>query len=206
MTSRAATDASISEAASLEETVVSPFDSAPPGADGDEEEGEEEGPPPELPMTRENVELVLEEVRPYLRSDGGDCEVLDIAGSIVYLELQGSCSSCSSSAITLKMGIERTLRERIPEITEVIAASPDQESLSEAGIESVLDEIRPFLKASGGTIELGQFDDGTHPRVTLVLTGPALKSTAVRVEVTNRLRQKYPLVQQVDITGAADAS
>ena len=64
-------------------------------------------------------ETVLDELRPYLMADGGNVELVDIEGPIVKLRLQGACGSCPSSAMTLRMGIERKLREMIPEIAEI---------------------------------------------------------------------------------------
>jgi Fe-S cluster biogenesis protein NfuA len=72
-----------------------------------------------LTLTPENVETVLDEMRPYLMADGGNVELVDIDGPIVKLRLQGACGSCPSSTMTLRMGIERRLREFIPEIAEV---------------------------------------------------------------------------------------
>ena len=72
-----------------------------------------------LALTKDNVETVLDELRPYLMADGGNVELAEIEGPIVKLKLQGACGSCPSSAMTLKMGIERRLREKIPEIVEV---------------------------------------------------------------------------------------
>jgi Fe-S cluster biogenesis protein NfuA len=72
-----------------------------------------------LALTEENVEKVLEDLRPYLMADGGNVDLVEIEGPIVKLQLQGACGSCPSSAMTLKMGIERRLREFIPEIAEV---------------------------------------------------------------------------------------
>ncbi|MGV2832087.1 NifU family protein [Myxosarcina sp. GI1(2024)] len=72
-----------------------------------------------LALTSENVENVLDELRPYLVADGGNVELVEIEGPIVKLRLQGACGSCPSSTMTLKMGIERRLREKIPEIAEV---------------------------------------------------------------------------------------
>ncbi|MBD1835807.1 NifU family protein [Trichocoleus sp. FACHB-90] len=72
-----------------------------------------------LALTPENVEQVLDELRPYLISDGGNVELVDIDGPVVKLRLQGACGSCPSSTMTLRMGIERRLREFIPEIAEV---------------------------------------------------------------------------------------
>ncbi len=72
-----------------------------------------------LALTPGNVEKVLDDLRPYLMSDGGNVELVEIDGPIVKLRLQGACGSCPSSAMTLRMGIERRLREYIPEISEV---------------------------------------------------------------------------------------
>ena len=72
-----------------------------------------------LALTDENVETVLDEMRPYLMADGGNVELVDIDGPIVKLRLQGACGACPSSTMTLKMGIERRLREKIPEVVEV---------------------------------------------------------------------------------------
>lgn len=72
-----------------------------------------------LALTTENVETVLDEMRPYLMADGGNVELVDIDGPVVKLRLQGACGSCPSSTMTLRMGLERRLREFIPEIAEV---------------------------------------------------------------------------------------
>ena len=72
-----------------------------------------------LVLNPDNVETVLDEMRPYLMADGGNVELVDIEGPVVKLRLQGACGSCPSSTMTLKMGIERRLREMIPEIGEV---------------------------------------------------------------------------------------
>ena len=71
-------------------------------------------------LTLENVERVLDELRPYLMADGGNVEIVEIDGPVVKVRLQGACGSCPSSTMTLKMGIERKLREAIPEVSEVI--------------------------------------------------------------------------------------
>jgi Fe-S cluster biogenesis protein NfuA len=72
-----------------------------------------------MELTVDNVETVLDEMRPYLMADGGNVEVVELDGPIVKLRLQGACGSCPSSTMTLRMGIERRLREMIPEIAEV---------------------------------------------------------------------------------------
>jgi Fe-S cluster biogenesis protein NfuA len=72
-----------------------------------------------LALNNTNVETILDEMRPYLISDGGNVELVEIDGPIVKLRLQGACGSCPSSTMTLRMGIERRLRDAIPEIEEV---------------------------------------------------------------------------------------
>lgn len=67
----------------------------------------------------EQVQEVLDKLRPFLLRDGGDCELVDIEDGIVKLRLLGACGSCPSSTITLKAGIERALLEEVPGIYEV---------------------------------------------------------------------------------------
>lgn len=63
---------------------------------------------------QDDVETVLDTIRPSLMADGGNVELVDIDDGVVKLRLVGSCSSCSSSTMTLKMGIERALKKAIP--------------------------------------------------------------------------------------------
>ncbi len=73
--------------------------------------------------TYERVEKVLEKIRPYIQSDGGDISLVSVdeAAGIVKVTLSGACGTCPSSMATLKGGVERMVREEIPEIKEVIA-------------------------------------------------------------------------------------
>ena len=70
---------------------------------------------------REKVEEALSLIRPALMADGGDVELVDVNEGVVKLRLKGACAGCPMSAMTLQVGIERTLREQIPEVKEVIA-------------------------------------------------------------------------------------
>ncbi|GGG24600.1 hypothetical protein GCM10007425_18920 [Lysinibacillus alkalisoli] len=67
----------------------------------------------------DQVQEVLDKLRPFLLRDGGDCELVDVEDGIVKLRLLGACGSCPSSTITLKAGIERALLEEVPGIIEV---------------------------------------------------------------------------------------
>lgn len=71
---------------------------------------------------REKVEQALEKVRPMLVVDGGNVELVEVTDDgVVKLKLTGSCGCCPMSQMTLKMGIEKILRQAVPEIKEVIA-------------------------------------------------------------------------------------
>lgn len=78
-------------------------------------------------IDREKVEEVLEQIRPYLRFDGGDVELVDISeDGTVYVRLMGPCSGCSMSLWTLKGGVEARLKQAIPEVKEVVAVNLGQ--------------------------------------------------------------------------------
>ena len=71
---------------------------------------------------KEKVEKALEDVRKFLQAEGGDCEVVDVDDKgKVSVRLQGTCKGCPFSAMTLKMRIEAIIKERVPEVTEVVA-------------------------------------------------------------------------------------
>jgi Fe-S cluster biogenesis protein NfuA len=72
-------------------------------------------------IVKEKVQEVLDKIRPQLQADGGDVELVDVQDGVVQVRLQGSCRGCPMSQMTLKMGIERVLKEQIPGITEVLA-------------------------------------------------------------------------------------
>lgn len=104
-----------------------------------------------LELTEENVEKVLDEVRPYLMADGGNVALLEIDGLVVKLKLEGACGSCPSSTLTMKMGIERRLMEKIPEIASVEQVADEETGLplDEENVERVSkeDPRQDFLPA-----------------------------------------------------------
>ena len=72
-------------------------------------------------LMKTKVEEVLNLVRPALQADGGDVELVDVSDEgIVSVRLTGACGSCPMSTMTLKMGIEKTLMEKLPEVKEVV--------------------------------------------------------------------------------------
>jgi len=70
-------------------------------------------------MLKEDVEKVLETVRVGLQRDGGDIELVEIKGTVVYVKLKGACGSCPMATLTLKNWVETNLKKEIPEISAV---------------------------------------------------------------------------------------
>ncbi len=72
-------------------------------------------------FVKEKVEQVLNNIRPSLRADGGDVELVDVKEGVVRLKLKGACAGCPMSTMTLKNSIERILKQEISDIKEVVA-------------------------------------------------------------------------------------
>ena len=75
---------------------------------------------------RERVKEAIESVRGYLQADGGDIELVDVeeAEGIVKVRLMGACGSCPMSQMTLQHGVEKVLKQRVPEVKQLIALPP----------------------------------------------------------------------------------
>jgi Fe-S cluster biogenesis protein NfuA len=121
-----------------------------------------------LELTVENVNKVLDEIRPYLISDGGNVSVksVDTETKNVYLVLEGACGSCASSTVTMSMGITRVLRENFVDIGEVIQVEPDSASngsgdateLTLEAVQAEINRIGPAITAMGGQVEIVSVD------------------------------------------------
>jgi len=70
---------------------------------------------------RDKVEEVLNQIRPKLMMDGGNVELVDVNDGVVKVKLTGACAGCAMATMTLKMGIERILKQEVPEVKEVVA-------------------------------------------------------------------------------------
>ncbi len=71
---------------------------------------------------KEKVQEALDKIRPMLQADGGDVELVDVEDGVVKVRLQGACAGCPMSQMTLKNGIEKMLKEKIPEVKSVESA------------------------------------------------------------------------------------
>jgi len=168
-----------------EAEVVSPFEN-PEGVDSNMEQ---------LELTWENVDKVLDEMRPFLIQDGGNVSIAEIDGPVVRLQLEGACGTCPSSTQTMKMGLERGLREKIPEIQEVIQAMPEGPPLDQEQVEVILDGVRPFLKVAGGNIECKSIEgeSSLQPTINLKMEGSSASLNSVKLEISQRLQRHFML-------------
>ena len=68
---------------------------------------------------KERVEKVIDKIRPVLQADGGNIELVDVVDGVVQVRLMGACAGCPGAQMTLKMGVEKALKEEIPEVKTV---------------------------------------------------------------------------------------
>ena len=137
-----------------DEPIVSPFDQPTAYATTDGEE---------LPFTKDNVDKVLDEIRPYLISDGGNVSVDSVNEETrsVYLKLEGACGSCPSSTVTMQMGIERVLKENFTNLGEVAQVEDEDEKpkeLTYQTVENEVNRIKPAIIAMGGLVDILEVD------------------------------------------------
>ncbi len=79
---------------------------------------------PDQDALRERIDRALEELRPFLRSDGGDITVMAVKEDLtVEVELQGACAHCAQAAMTMRAGVEEAVRRAVPEVTQVVAVN-----------------------------------------------------------------------------------
>jgi Fe-S cluster biogenesis protein NfuA len=73
-----------------------------------------------MPSVRDRVEQIIARIRPVVQSDGGDLELVEVTdGGVVQVRLHGACVGCPSSNMTLRLGVERSIREKVPEVVAV---------------------------------------------------------------------------------------
>ncbi|WVZ88651.1 hypothetical protein U9M48_035146 [Paspalum notatum var. saurae] len=159
----------------------------------------------QLPLTTENVESILDEVRPYLIADGGDVALHEIDGNVVRLKLQGACRSCPSSMTTMKMSIQRRLMENIPEISAVERVTEKEMGLmlNEANVQKLTYvEILKFAsllyyKTLRWTAK--SIGDSFKPNFRLTGRAAGVKKT-LRAALTQRLREKIPSIAAIRVS------
>ncbi|XP_048422466.1 nifU-like protein 1, chloroplastic isoform X1 [Pyrus x bretschneideri] len=151
-------------------------------------------------LTVPNVDLVLEDVRPYLIADGGNVDVVSVEDGVVSLKLQGACGSCPSSTTTMKMGIERVLKEKFGDALKDIQQVFDEENkeitveLQMQAVNRHLDILRPAIKNFGGSVEVLSVEGGDC-HVNYV--GPESIGSGIKAAI----KEKFPDIGNVVFTG-----
>ncbi|KAJ0878374.1 putative NIF system FeS cluster assembly, NifU, Fe-S cluster assembly domain superfamily [Helianthus annuus] len=146
-------------------------------------------------LTPQNVDTVLDDVRPYLIADGGNVDVVSVQDGVVSLKLQGACESCPSSTTTMKMGIERILKEKFGDAIKDIVQVYDQQP-AETTVEAVnahLDILRPAIANFGGNVEVLSVKDG---ECVVKYTGPESIGSGVKAAI----KEKFTDVENVVLT------
>jgi len=168
------------------DTIVSPFQKGDVGAGKGKEESDVE-------FTIESVDKALDEVRPYLIADGGNCKVVGVDQETgdVSLMLEGACGTCPSSTVTLSMGIERALREKFgSRLGQVVRVEGETKALLSVEVcEEILDWVTPAVENLGGTMEILSVDSPSGS-VTIKYSGPEKLTYGIELTLQDDPRVK----------------
>lgn len=148
-------------------------------------------------LTADNVDRVLDDVRPYLIADGGDVAVVSVEDGVVSLRLEGACGSCPSSTTTMKMGIERVLNEKfgdaIMEIRQVFDGDQSPAETTPEAVNRHLDILRPAIANYGGSVEVLAVDGED---CLVKYDGPESIGSGVKAAI----KEKFPDITNVVFT------
>lgn len=146
-------------------------------------------------LTTENVDKVLDSVRPYLIADGGNVDVVSVDNGVVSLKLQGACESCPSSTTTMTMGIERVLKEKFGDALKEICQVYDNQ-ITETSVEAVnghLDILRPAIKNYGGSVHVLSVEAGN---CLVEYVGPDSIGSGIKAAI----KERFPDISNVEFT------
>ncbi|KAL6644969.1 hypothetical protein ACP70R_014048 [Stipagrostis hirtigluma subsp. patula] len=148
-------------------------------------------------LTADNVDRVLDDVRPYLIADGGNVTVVAVEDGVISLKLEGACGSCPSSTTTMNMGIERVLKEKfgdaVKDIRQVFDGDqPPAETTPEA-VNGHLDILRPAIANYGGSVEVLAVDGED---CLVKYDGPESIGSGIKAAI----KEKFPDITNVVFT------
>ncbi|CAL4922358.1 unnamed protein product [Urochloa decumbens] len=151
-------------------------------------------------LTAENVDRVLDDVRPYLISDGGNVTVVSVEDGVISLKLEGkrACGSCPSSTTTMNMGIERVLKEKFgdafKEIRQVFDGDePPAEGTTPEAVNRHLDILRPAIANYGGSVDVLAVDGED---CLVKYDGPESIGSGIKAAI----KEKFPDITNVVFT------
>lgn len=146
-------------------------------------------------LNAENVDKVLDDVRPYLIADGGNIDVVSVDDGIVSLKLQGACGSCPSSTTTMKMGVERVLKEKfgdaIKDISQVDGSQGQATSVD--SVNAHLDILRPAINNYGGSVQVISIVGGD---CLVKYVGPPTIGSGIQAAI----KERFPDILNVHFT------
>lgn len=146
-------------------------------------------------LNAENVDKVLDDVRPYLIADGGNIDVVSVDDGIVSLKLQGACGSCPSSTTTMKMGVERVLKEKfgdaIKDISQVEGSQGQDTSVD--SVNAHLDILRPAINNYGGSVQVISIVGGD---CLVKYVGPPTIGSGIQAAI----KERFPDILDVHFT------
>ncbi|KAJ1412544.1 NIF system FeS cluster assembly, NifU, C-terminal [Sesbania bispinosa] len=148
-------------------------------------------------LTVSNVDLVLDDVRPYLISDGGNVDVVSVEDGVISLRLQGACESCPSSTTTMKMGIERVIKEKfgdaVKDIVQVYDGDGQPKETTVEAVNNHLEILRPAIKNYGGSVEVLSVEGG---ECHVKYIGPESIGSGIKAAI----KEKFPDILNVTFT------
>ncbi|XP_062211046.1 nifU-like protein 1, chloroplastic [Phragmites australis] len=148
-------------------------------------------------LTADNVDRVLDDVRPYLIADGGDVTVVSVEDGVISLKLEGACGSCPSSTTTMKMGIERVLKEKfgdaVKDIRQVFDGDEAPADTTPEAVNRHLDILRPAIANYGGSVEVLAVDGED---CLVKYDGPESIGSGIKAAI----KEKFPDITNVVFT------
>ncbi|KAG2438050.1 hypothetical protein HXX76_005661 [Chlamydomonas incerta] len=142
-------------------------------------------------LSIESVTAALDEVRPYLEADGGDVEVVEVENGVVYLRLQGACSSCPSQSATMKGGIERAIRNAFgDQVRDILQLDAKEPAATAEAVDRQLDMLRGAISNLGGSVEVLSVEAGV---ATLKYVGPP----AIGKGITGAVKDTFKDLKEV---------
>lgn len=102
--------------------------------------------------------------------------------------------------MTMKMGLERKLKEKIPEIAEVVQSLPGAPAITNEAVDTVLDGVRPFLSVAGGKITIDSITGvgGMQPKISLRMEGTAMALQSVKIEIMQRIQRFFVIPLRIE--------
>ncbi|PNW70219.1 hypothetical protein CHLRE_17g710800v5 [Chlamydomonas reinhardtii] len=147
-------------------------------------------------LSVEAVTAALDEVRPYLEADGGDVEVVEVENGVVYLRLQGACSSCPSQSATMKGGIERAIRNAFgDQVRDILQLDAKEPAATAEAVDRQLDMLRGAISNLGGSVEVVSVEAGV---ATLKYKGPKPVGKGIQNMVRDKFKKQLREVRLVE--------